>query len=67
MLTSEQIDRLIAEWKLFPVTEKSVVLAEFLKEYGENAVWEEWVTFLQERPELEGFQWARSLAGLPPC
>jgi hypothetical protein len=37
MVTSTQLDELIAEW-------------------------EEWLAFLQERPELEGFEWARHLA-----
>lgn len=64
MHTSEKIDKLIAEWKLLPASDKQVVLAEFLKEYGEHASWEEWLTFLKEKPELEGFQWARSMAGL---
>ena len=64
MLTSEQIDKLISEYKLLSIAEKSQVLTEFFKEYGENAVWEEWLAFLYERPELKGFQWTRSLTGI---
>jgi|GEM_PF-2958360 len=61
MLTSEQMDALIAEWKVDEVREKSKVLKEFLREYGEHASWEEWVAYLTDRPGLRGFDWVRSL------
>ena len=59
------MDGLLVEWKLPPAHEKSQVLANFFKEYGEYADWEDWLTFLKERPELKGFEWARSLADRP--
>ncbi len=48
-----------AKSQTHPACTKVAVLAEFLKEYGEGASWEDWLTFLEERPELEGFEWAR--------
>ena len=65
MPMSSQMEGLLADWKLLPAHEKSKVLAEFLKEYGEYAEWEDWLTFLKERAELKGFEWARSLADRP--
>ncbi|MCP4341551.1 MAG: hypothetical protein GY799_22390 [Desulfobulbaceae bacterium] len=63
MVTSTEMDELIAERGLPPALKKTEIFAEFFKEYGEHAEWEEWLAFLQERPELEGFEWARHLAG----
>lgn len=60
MLTAKQIDDLIAEWRLLSVRKKSELLAEFLKEYGEQAEWEEWLSYLRERAEMDKFAWARS-------
>lgn len=65
MNTSEEMEKLIAEWRLRPSSEKTKVFADFLQEYGEFAGWEEWVIFIQERPELEGFEWARSFFKKP--
>ena len=62
MLTEKQMDELIAEWRVQLACAKTGVYAEFLSAYGEHADWEEWLDFLQERPELEGFDWARNLA-----
>lgn len=62
---SSQKEGSLAEWKMLAAHEKSQVLAEFNKEYGEYADWEDWLTFLKERPELKGFDWARSLADRP--
>lgn len=63
MVTPAQMDELITKLGLPPALKKTEVYAEFFKEYGEYATWEEWLIFLQERPELEGFDWARYLAG----
>jgi hypothetical protein len=65
MLTSEQMDELLAESGFRPARKKTEVYAEFFKKYGEDANWEDWLAFLEERPELEGFDWARSLADRP--
>lgn len=62
MLTSEQMDQLIEEWRQCRVYEKTTAYNDFFKKYGEDAGWDEWVTFLKERPGLKGFDWARSLA-----
>jgi hypothetical protein len=62
VVTSTQMDEVIAEWDLPLALKKTEIFAEFFKEYGEHAEWEEWLTFLKERPELEGFEWARNLA-----
>lgn len=59
MVTSGQVDGCVAERGLPPLFNKTETFVEFLNEYGENAEWEEWLAFLQERPELEGFDWAR--------
>ena len=60
MGTSGQMGGHAVEWRMMPVLNKTETFAEFLNEYGEHAEWEEWLVFLQERPELEGFDWARS-------
>ena len=65
MVKPAQLDELIAELGLPPALKKTEIFAEFFKEYGEHAAWEEWLAFLQERPELEGFEWARFLARAP--
>jgi hypothetical protein len=65
MLTSEQMDEVIAEWRFRLARKKTEIYAEFFKNFGEHADWEEWQVFLKERPELEGFEWARSLADRP--
>jgi hypothetical protein len=62
MLTSEQMDQLIEEWRIRHAHEKTAAYNEFFKKYGEQAGWEEWLAFLKERPELKGFDWARSFA-----
>ncbi len=61
MLTAKQMDDLISEWRLLSIRKKSALLAEFIEQYGEHAEWEEWVKYLQERAELEEFDWAQSL------
>lgn len=58
---SDENDKSVAERSKHPVRIKSAILAEFLEEYGEHAGWDEWLDFLKERPELKGFEWARSL------
>ena len=59
---SDKKDKSPSEQRLLPVCAKSAIIAEFLKEYREHAGWDEWLVFLDERPELQGFEWARSLA-----
>lgn len=61
MLTSEQMDELIAEWKIRLAYKKTAVYVDFIKNYGEYAEWEEWLLFLDEHPDLEGFDWVDSL------
>ena len=61
MLTAEQMDDLLAEWRMLSVQQKSAVLAAFIREYGEHAEWEEWVKYLQDHAELKKFEWTRSL------
>jgi hypothetical protein len=43
---------------------KTEVVAEFIIEYWEGADWE-WLTFLEEREEVQGFEWAYSKKGSP--
>lgn len=62
MFKPEQKDRLVTESSLVLAREKTTAIADFLGQYGELAGWEEWLEFLRERPELEGFDWARTLA-----
>lgn len=50
MLTSAQMDQLIGEWRQCRVHEKTAAYRDFLKKYGEDAGWDEWVAFLKERP-----------------
>jgi hypothetical protein len=40
---------------------KEEVITAFLKECGENAEWEDWLNFLQERAKFEEFEWIRTL------
>lgn len=61
MQTKEQFDKSKNSWKIRLAREKTDVYAEFLEIYGEQASWEDWQDFLLERPELEGFEWARCL------
>ena len=58
---SDKKDKSLSEQRLRSACMKSEIFAEFLKEYGEHAGWDEWLAFLEERPELDGFEWARSL------
>ena len=44
---------------------KKEALVEFLRKYGELASWDEWLAFLEQRPELKGFDWARSFFESP--
>ena len=41
-------------------SKRSGVIAAFLNEYGEQATWEDWRTFLHER-QAKGFEWTNSL------
>ncbi len=59
MVTLGQMDGRVAERGVSLVLNKTKTYVEFLNEYGVYAEWEEWLAFLQERPELEGFDWAR--------
>jgi hypothetical protein len=65
MLTSEQMDELITEGRFRLAYKKTAVYVEFIKKYGENADWEEWLHFLDEHPGLKGFEWVRSLRNKP--
>ena len=62
MVASAKLDELNAESRVPLALKKTEIFADFFREYGEHAEWEEWLAFLQERPELEGFEWARYLA-----
>ncbi len=59
MLTSEQMKDLLDERRVLLARKKTAVYAEFLLEYGEYAEWEDWLTFLKDRAELEGFEWVK--------
>jgi hypothetical protein len=61
MLTAKQMDDLISEWRLLSRQKKSALLADFIEQYGEHAEWEEWIKYLQERSELDKFEWTRPL------
>jgi hypothetical protein len=65
MLTSEQMDDLITKGRFRLAHEKTAAYVEFLKNYGEHADWEDWLLFLDEHPELEGFEWVCSLRNKP--
>ncbi len=62
MFMSDNKNESVAEGRRHPRCMKSEIFAEFFREYGEHAGWDEWLAFLEERPELKGFEWARSLA-----
>lgn len=57
---SDKKDNTATKPQPHPVCTKAAIIDEFLKKYGEGASWEEWLTFLAERPEMKGFEWARS-------
>ena len=41
---------------------KSLLITEFLDDYGEDGGWDEWVSFLHEYPEIRGFEWVSQIA-----
>ena len=55
MHTPPQDDALLKKCR-----KRSEVIAAFLYEYGEQATWEDWRTFLHER-QAKGFEWTNSL------
>jgi hypothetical protein len=52
MLSQQQKDFLRVEWRNCPAGEKRLIMAEFIREYGDDPGWEAWLIFLQERLDL---------------
>jgi hypothetical protein len=57
---SSQDDSSLVKWSACTAREKTEVIAAFLNEYGEQANWEEWRSFLYTH-QAKGFEWTRSL------
>ncbi|SHO50036.1 hypothetical protein [Desulfopila aestuarii] len=56
MLSQEQKENLRAGWRNCPAGEKKVIMAEFIREYGDDPGWEAWLVFLQDRLEIPGYE-----------
>jgi len=54
MLSRKQKDDLRIEWRNCSADEKQVIMAEFIREYGDEPGWEAWLIFLRERLLLPG-------------
>ena len=55
MLSQKQKESLRTGWRNCPTGEKKVIMAEFIREYGDDPGWEAWLTFLQERLEIPAY------------
>jgi hypothetical protein len=55
-----RMDDASGKWAMSIIREKKLVITAFLNEYGENATWEEWRSFLHEH-RVKGFDWMRSM------
>lgn len=60
MLSQQEKDNLRSEWRNCPAGEKRSIMAEFIREYGDDPGWETWLMFLNER--LPGQYCEESLA-----
>jgi len=49
MLSHKQKEDLRVEWRNCPANEKQVLMAEFIRECGDDPGWDAWLMFLQER------------------
>ena len=58
MRTPTGIDDFPEKWEECTVQEKSLLIKEFLNEFGEHATWEEWCSFLKEH-QIDDFEWAK--------
>ncbi len=56
MHTPSQDNTRLVEWKKSTAREKSEAIAAFIDEYGEQADWDDWRTFLHKR-QAKGFEW----------
>ncbi|MFW2367827.1 MAG: hypothetical protein ACN4GW_15530 [Desulforhopalus sp.] len=57
MLKTLQKSDLVAERRKYITGEKTKLISVFLDECGEDADWEEWLSFLQRHNRVEGFEW----------
>ena len=60
MHTPLQDETLLDKWRESTAREKSEAIAAFLNEYGEQASWEDWLTFLH-KCKAKGFEWTNSV------
>ena len=56
MLSAEQKENLRVEWRSCPVSEKKVIMAEFIREFGDDPGWDAWLAFLGDRLNIPGFE-----------
>ena len=54
MLSQAQKEYLRVGWRNCPVGEKKIIMAEFIREYGDDPGWEAWLIFLQDRLDIPG-------------
>lgn len=57
MLKTPPINDLVTKRKEYEQGEKTKLIAVFLDEYGEDAGWEEWLSFLHRHHKVKGFEW----------
>jgi len=55
MLSQKQKEHLRDGWRNCPTGEKKIIMAEFIREYGDDPGWEAWLVFLQDRLEIPGY------------
>lgn len=56
MLSLEQKQHLRVEWRSCPTSEKKELMAEFIREYGDDPGWEAWLAFLGERLNISDYE-----------
>ncbi len=56
MLSHEQKENLRVEWRSCPAYEKKEIMADFIREYGDDPGWETWMAFLGQRLNLLGYE-----------
>lgn len=49
MLSQQEKDNLRVEWRNCPAPEKRSIMADFIREYGDDPGWEAWLMFLKDR------------------
>jgi len=54
-LTKAQKEDLLIEWNIYSASQQEPILAEFHKKYKEDFVQEDFLQFLREKLEIDGY------------